>query len=138
MALDVAAAMHVFNETDARIWQMPRDIVPGVLVGVSDASDETLALPLRYLLARSAFDRFPVIVLSHWYPFLSGIRFDSFRPSKGRTHKKTGLARKADPASMEYTRRVNSNDCESCIPRADPLKRIRAGKGERSGATTVR
>lgn len=34
MALDVAAAMHVFNETDARIWQMPRDVYRSAAVSL--------------------------------------------------------------------------------------------------------
>ena len=34
MALDVAAAMHVFNETDACIWQMPRDVYRSAAVSL--------------------------------------------------------------------------------------------------------
>ncbi len=34
MALDVAAAMYVFNETDARIWQMPRDVYRSAAVSL--------------------------------------------------------------------------------------------------------
>lgn len=35
MAIDVPAAMHVFNDTDARVWQMPRDVYRSSLVPVS-------------------------------------------------------------------------------------------------------
>ena len=34
MALDVAAAMYVFNETDARIWQMLRDVYRSAAVSL--------------------------------------------------------------------------------------------------------
>ncbi|ETJ43399.1 Twin-arginine translocation pathway signal, partial [human gut metagenome] len=35
MALDVPAAMYVFNDTDARVWQMPRNVYRSSLVPMS-------------------------------------------------------------------------------------------------------
>ena len=34
MALDVASALYVFNETDARVWQMPRDVYRSAAVSL--------------------------------------------------------------------------------------------------------